>query len=225
MIAKNTIAIVDDEQDILDMLSYNLKSQGYQVFTYNNGEDLILGINNNIDLIILDVMMPKLDGFSTCKKIKSNIETRDIPIIFLTAKDDDFDEVVGLEIGAVDYITKPIKIKKIIARIRVALRNSKSKGINNKDSIINIDSKTRTVLINSKKVYLTRIEFDLLYKLIRNKNQVFSRNELISSIHSDKVVITDRAIDVHIRNIRKKIGKYSNFIITYRGIGYSYSNE
>ena len=127
MLMKNykNIAIVDDEKDILDMLSYNLKQQGYSVSSYSNGSELLSSMHDSLDLIILDVMMPHLDGIQTCKKLKQNHETKDIPVIFLTARDDEFDEVLGLELGAVDYISKPIKIKKIIARIRVALRNSK----------------------------------------------------------------------------------------------------
>ena len=166
--------------------------------------------------------MPHLDGIQTCKKLKENNKTKDIPVIFLTARDDEFDEVLGLELGAVDYISKPIKIKKIIARIRVALRNSK---ITKRSSSLEVDTKSRKVLIDKQPISLTKIEFDLLNKLYSNNNRVYSRNELISHLHNDNVVITDRAIDVHIRNIRKKIGKYSVNISTCHGVGYSYLNE
>lgn len=226
MLNRTNIAIVDDEKDIRDMLSYNLKSQGYSVIPYSNGEELILDIKNNkFDLIILDVMMPKLDGFETCKKIKSDFKNKDIPIIFLTAKDDEFDEVIGLEIGAADYIIKPIKIKIIIARIRSALRDSKRKNISDNEASIMISQKSRQLLVQGKKVSLTRIEFDILYRLMNDKNRVFSRNEIIDFFHADNIVISDRAVDVHIRNIRKKIKEYSHYIITHRGVGYSYSDD
>ena len=224
MLMKNykNIAIVDDEKDILDMLSYNLKNQGYLVSSYSTGSELLSSMHDSLDLIILDVMMPHLDGIQTCKKLKQNHETKDIPVIFLTARDDEFDEVLGLELGAVDYISKPIKIKKIIARIRVALRNSK---ITKRSSGLEVDAKSRKVLIDKQPINLTKIEFDLLNKLYSNNNHVYSRNELISHLHNDNVVITDRAIDVHIRNIRKKIGKYSVNIRTCHGVGYSYLDE
>ena len=176
-------------------------------------------------MVVLDVMLPKLDGFETCKKIKSDFKNKDIPIIFLTAKDDEFDEVIGLEIGAADYIIKPIKIKIIIARIRSALRDSKRKNISDNEASIMISQKSRQLLVQGKKVSLTRIEFDILYRLMNDKNRVFSRNEIIDFFHADNIVISDRAVDVHIRNIRKKIKEYSHYIITHRGVGYSYSDD
>ena len=182
---KKHILIVDDDSDILELLSFHL-SKDYNIVCASDGSEALVKINSNFDLIILDVMMPILNGFDVCKIIKKNPETSNIPVIFLTARDDEFDEVLGLELGAVDYISKPIKIKKIIARIRVALRNSK---ITKRSSSLEVDTKSRKVLIDKQPISLTKIEFDLLNKLYSNNNRVYSRNELISHLHNDNVSV------------------------------------
>ena len=221
---KKTILIVDDEKDIRDLLEYNLNKNGYNTITAIDGIDALLKVNSKIDCIILDVMMPNLDGYQTCQKIRNNLTTKNIPIIFLTAKNTDDDEIQGFQSGCDDFIVKPISIKKILVRIKNALKKSTNTPYLKEQNLsfgkISINKDTHQVLLNDKKIKLTKTEFSLLCLLV-SKNKVFTRQELIDLIWGDTIIISDRSVDVHIRNIRIKIGKqHGDMIKTISGKGY-----
>ena len=221
---KKTILIVDDEKDIRDLLEYNLNNNNYNTITAIDGIDALLKIDSKIDCIILDVMMPNLDGYQTCQKIRNNLTTKNIPIIFLTAKNTDDDEIQGFQSGCDDFIVKPISIKKILVRIKNALKKSTNTAYSKEQNLsfgkISINKDTHQVLLNDKKIKLTKTEFSLLSLLV-SKNKVFTRQELIDLVWGDNVIISDRSVDVHIRNIRIKIGKqHGDMIKTISGKGY-----
>ena len=221
---KKTILIVDDEKDIRDLLEYNLNNNNYNTITAIDGIDALLKIDSKIDCIILDVMMPNLDGYQTCQKIRNNLTTKNIPIIFLTAKNTDDDEIQGFQSGCDDFIVKPISIKKILVRIKNVLKKSTNTPYLKEQNLsfgkILIHKDTHQVLLNNKEIKLTITEFSLLSLLV-SKNKIFSRQELIDLIWGDNVIISDRSIDVHIRNIRSKIGKqHGDMIKTISGKGY-----
>ena len=221
---KQTILIVDDEKDIRELLEYNLNKNNYNTITAIDGLDALIKVNSKIDLILLDVMMPNLDGYQTCQKIRNNLTTKNIPIIFLTAKNTDDDEIQGFQSGCDDFIVKPISIKKILVRIKNALKKSTNTAYSKEQNLsfgkISINKDTHQVLLNDKKIKLTKTEFSLLSLLV-SKNKVFTRQELIDLVWGDNVIISDRSVDVHIRNIRIKIGKqHGDMIKTISGKGY-----
>ena len=217
------ILLVDDEPDILEMLSYNFESKGYQVSTANNGFDAIkIAKKQNPDLILLDVMMPKLDGIETCIKLREIPKFAETIIIFLTARGEDFSEVAGFEAGADDYITKPIRPKAILARVKAILKRRSKTSINNNLSFknIKIDVDKREVLIKKEYINLPKKQFDILYLLASKPEKVFSRDEIYKTIWGNKIIVGDRTLDVHIRKLRKNIG--DDFIKTSKGVGYSF---
>ncbi len=216
------ILIVDDEKDIQEIISYNLTKEGYEVETASSGTDALNYLNKKFDLIILDIMMPNMNGLTLCKQIqKSNDINKNTPIIFLTAKGDETAEVLGLEIGADDYIIKPIKIKLLLARIKVAMRRNNTDVSTDIISWgkLELNKSKRNVILNQKQIKLTKIEFELLYLLISKNNKVYQREELLNKLY-DNTIVTDRVIDVHINNIRKKLGYFNKIIETVHGIGY-----
>ena len=217
------ILIVDDEIDILEFLSYNLEKEGYRVFTAQNGLKAVEKAKKyKPDLIILDVMMPEMDGITTCSEIRLIPDIKDVLIVFLTARSEEYSELAGFSAGADDYITKPVKPKLLISRIKALSRRSRSKDdklvIN--ISPIKIDPSTHRVFVNDEEVYLAKKEFRLLYMLMTLPGKVFSRQEIISDVWEDAVV-GDRTIDVHIRKIREKIG--DKYIKTIKGVGYKFN--
>jgi len=220
--ANKRILLVDDEKDILEFLSYNLEKEGYDVFTANNGIiGLELATKYKPDLIILDVMMPEMDGIEVCEKIRNTNDLQNILILFLTARSEEYSELAGFGAGADDYITKPIKPKLLISRVNAILKRTRSAD---SSTIINIDNisidKDKHILIyKNKEIHLARKEFNLLYHLMKIPGKVFTREEIISNIWNDAFV-GDRTIDVHIRKIREKIG--SHHIKTIKGIGYKF---
>ncbi len=221
---KKTILVVDDEKDITDLLSYNLSNNNYKVIVANDGFDALLKINSEIDLVLLDVMMPKLDGYDVCKKIKENPSTSNIPIIFLTAKSSTEDEYSGLVLGADDYIKKPIAMENLLLRINNLFKKNvkKSKNvINSKSLTLNLD--TLTVYQSGEKIILTKTEFNLLKLFIKHPEKVFIRDELLNRIWGDKIV-SDRTIDVHITKLRKKIEIDHKLIFTSHGSGYYFQD-
>ena len=216
------ILIVDDEKDIQEIISYNLTKEGYEVETASSGTDALNYLNKKFDLIILDIMMPNMDGLTLCKQIqKSNDINKNTPIIFLTAKGDETDEVVGLEIGADDYIIKPIKIKILLARIKAAMRRNNTDVSTDIISWgkLELNKSERNVILNQKRIKLTKLEFELLYLLISKNNKVYQREELLNKLY-DNTIVTDRVIDVHINNIRQKLGYFNKIIETVHGVGY-----
>ena len=222
-----TILIVDDENDIIDLLSYNLKNNNYNVETACDGSEALLKINNNIDLILLDVMMPKIDGIEVCKSIKKNPSTKNIPVILLTAKSTSQDEYEGLISGADDYIKKPISIKNLLLRIKNILNRVSKKSFNNilKYGSISLNLETIEVYNKNTKINLTKTEFDLLSLFIKSPNKVFTREEILNKIWGYDTIVTDRTIDVHINKLRKKIEQENRVIFSSHGRGYYLDNS
>ncbi|OFX29727.1 MAG: DNA-binding response regulator [Bacteroidetes bacterium GWA2_32_17] len=220
------ILLVDDEPDILEFLSYNLIKEGYTVLTANNGKEAIKISEKEIPhLIILDVMMPEIDGIEVCEILRKNQNLSHSVITFLTARGEDYSQIAGFEAGADDYITKPIKPKLFITRIKALLKrfefpNSKSteKGYISNNLIIDIDK--YIVIANGKEINLPKKEFELLVLLTSNPEKVFTRDEIYYSIWGSEVIVGDRTIDVHIRKLREKIG--DSHIQTIKGVGYRF---
>ena len=222
MIENSKILLVDDEEDILEFLSYNLKKEGFKIDTANNGISALKKLEKSKpDLIILDVMMPEMDGIEVCEKIREQDNFDDILILFLTARSEEYSELAGFSAGADDYITKPIKPKLLVSRVNAILKRKRKKKNDGPIEIgnIHINKSNHKLLYSGKEIYLARKEFNLLYYLMTVPGKVFTREEIISTIWKDAVV-GDRTIDVHIRKIREKIG--SQHIKTIKGIGYKF---
>jgi len=224
---KAKILAVDDERDILELVSYNLNKDGFDVVTSGNGEDALKLIRKtNFDLIILDLMLPGIQGMDLCKILKSSEDTSLIPIIMLTAKSEEPDMVLGLEMGADDYITKPFSPRALIARVKAVLRRVQDRPVHSKilsigDLEINVD--TYSVLKKGKPVNLSATEFNLLHYLVKRKGKVFSRDMLLDAVWKDEAFVEPRTVDVHIRRLRTQIEDYPSqpvYIKTRRGIGY-----
>lgn len=221
---KKQILVCDDEKDIVDVLSYNLEKQGFSVVKAFNGAEALEKVREDIDIIILDVMMPYLSGLEVCQRIKSNRELSKIPIIFLTAKDSELDEIKGLEIGADDYITKPISINKLLARINAILRRTDSLHGQNIIELdeISLDIDNYEVIIDNSRQKLPRKEFEILLYLVNNRGKIVRREKLLENVWGSDIYVGHRTIDVHIRRIREKLGKFSDLIETIKGVGYRF---
>ncbi len=224
--AKEKILIVDDERDILELITYNLEREGYRVESVTSGEEaLIRAMKFLPDLIVLDLMLPGLDGIEVCRRLKRNDDTKQIPVLMLTAKSEDSDIVTGLEIGADDYVTKPFSPKVLIARIRTALRRSSEDGGEPVDAQlavhdIVIDLSRHEVLVGGRHVTLSATEFAILEFLARHPGWVFSRSRIIDGVKGKDYPVTERSVDVQILGLRKKLGTRSRYIETVRGVGY-----
>jgi two-component system alkaline phosphatase synthesis response regulator PhoP len=223
---QKTILIVDDEKDIVDLLKYNLLKEGYNVKVALNGREALAESNRNPDLILLDIMLPEYSGLEVIKEIRKNEKTKNIPVILLTAKGTEADEVVGLELGADDYIIKPVSIPKLLARVKSVLRRREEKetiGIEPKSisvGMVQIDPSQHKIYVNKKDVFFPKKEFEILLYLARHCGKVVNRENLLSAIWGNDIYVIDRTIDVHIRKIREKLGKYSDYIETIKGVGY-----
>lgn len=222
-----TILIVDDEKDIVDLLVYNLQAEGYTVSTAFDGEEAVKKAEaEKPDLILLDIMLPKKDGRQVLRELREKPSTGAIPVIFLTAKDSEIDEVIGLELGADDYIVKPIAIRKLLARIKKAFR--RPAAAEEPQSVLQfgdliIDPAKYLVTAGGREITLTKKEFEILYYLAQRPKRVVSRRILLEELWEDNVVVIDRTIDVHIRKIREKLGEpYLNHIETIKGVGYRF---
>jgi len=225
------ILVVEDDLDIRELISFNLANEGHQVFEANDGE---VGIdkarNNNPDLILLDLMLPGIQGLDVCRIIKSDQETKEIPIIMVTALGQEEDIVKGLETGADDYITKPFSIKVLIARVNAVLKRSIKFGEDkNKDILINginIKTRSREVWVNKNLINdLTFSEFQILYLLAGHPGWVFTRYQIIDKIRGDNYPVTDRSVDFQIVGLRKKLGDAGKLIKTVRGVGYRFTPD
>jgi two-component system, OmpR family, alkaline phosphatase synthesis response regulator PhoP len=225
-IAMKKILLVDDEPDIVEFLKYNLEQQNFEVIVGYNGEEALQKLVEKPDLILLDIMMPKLDGFETCKRIRANKEFENVPIVFLTARVGEIDEIKGLELGASDFIQKPISPNKLIARVKSNLRKVERFAPKLPEPIkihygpIVMDKEKYEVFIDNEKKVLPRKEFEVLYFLINNPGKVFGRDVLLKEIWGFDVYIIERTVDVHIRKIREKLGKHMELIETVKGVGY-----
>ena len=221
------ILVVDDDPDIVELLKYNLSSEGYKVKSASNGiQALSLAKEFIPDLTILDIMMPNMDGVETCRQIRSIPELANKFIIFLTARSEEYSEIAAFEMGADDYITKPIKPRALISRINALFRREVKKDSgSSKISIGNleIDRVSYTVKLDNKKIILPKKEFELLFFLAQNPDQVFGRDDLLKNIWGSDVYVLARTVDVHIRKVREKIG--NGFIITIKGVGYKFVGD
>jgi two-component system alkaline phosphatase synthesis response regulator PhoP len=226
MKSKNTkILLVDDEKDIIEFLQYSFEKEGYEVFTARNGtQGKELAIKEQPDLIILDIMMPGIDGVELCKELREVPELEDTLIIFLTARAEDYSQIAGFEVGADDYITKPVRPRVLLARVQALLKR-KTKTVVDEDTIdinaIQINKDRREVIYEGKSVHIPKIEFDLLVLLASHPGKIFSREEIYSKIWGNEVYVSDRTLDVHIRKLREKIGK--EHIKTIKGVGYGFN--
>ncbi len=223
------ILLVDDETDILEFISYNLKKEGYEVSTCTNGKDALKkAVEIQPHLIILDVMMPEMDGIETCTQLREIQDLNNTIIAFLTARGEDYSQIAGFEAGGDDYITKPIKPKVLISRVKALLKRYKGIGVikesSNKNIIeignLVIDKEKYIVVNEGEELILPRKEFELLALLASKKNKVFTRDEIYSTVWGDNIIVGDRTIDVHIRKLREKIG--NEHIKTIKGVGYKF---
>lgn len=226
---KQQILLVDDENDILEFVSYNLEKEGFNVTTAQNGKEAIeKAAEIKPHLIILDVMMPEMDGIETCSLLRENIELKNTIIAFLTARGEDYSQIAGFEAGGDDYITKPIKPKVLISRVKALLKRYKEDAPvidGDSDNIIEIaglviDKERYIVIKQDEEMVLPRKEFELLALLASKKNKVFTRDEIYNTVWGDNVIVGDRTIDVHIRKLREKIG--NDYIKTIKGVGYKF---
>ena len=225
--AKENVLIIEDEEDILELINYNLNREGYQTVTSKTGEEGYHKAKTDLpDLIILDLMLPGMDGLEICKLLKNDSKTQHIPVIMLTAKSEESDIITGLEIGADDYITKPFSPKVLVARMRALFRRKTAREITNQETIqiheIVINPGRFEVTVNSEPVDLTLTEFQLLHVLAKRPGWVFTRDQLINNIRGEDSFITDRSIDVQVVGLRKKLGNAGKYIQTVRGIGYRF---
>ena len=219
------ILVVEDEEDILELVSFNLKKKGYQVKGVTSGEEALQEARLNIpSLIILDLMLPGVNGFDVCKSLKVDPKTKAVPIVMLTARSEEADIIIGLELGADDYLTKPFSPRELIARVRAILRRSKADisehEILQKVHDIEINVKRHEVLISGNQVNLTSTEFRLLCLLADRPGWVFTRDQIVGAVHDQEYAVTDRSVDVTIVGLRRKLGPSGQYIETVRGVGY-----
>ena len=234
MVARETVLVVDDERDILELVKYNLDKEGYQVTAVATGEDALLAARSKLpDIIVLDLMLPGVDGLEVCRRLKADPTTRGIPIVMLTAKGDEADVVAGLELGAADYVTKPFSPRVLTARIRAALRRGDAEDdaggtVRVKD--LTIHPGRHQVTVGDKAVELTATEFRIMLFLAKRPGWVFTRQQIVDAAQGDDVFVTDRyvtdrSVDVHIVSLRRKLGECGAYIETVRGVGYRLQDE
>lgn len=222
---KFKILLVDDEPDILEFLSYNIRREGYTVFIANNGKEAItIAKKEHPNLIILDVMMPDMDGIETCREIRSIAGLKNVMVAFLTARNEDYSQIAGFDVGADDYITKPIKPRVLLSRIAALLRRSTNQEEDIADKLnvggLKIDREKYLVIKGEKEINLPKKEFELLALLASKPGKVFTREAILDTVWGEDVVVGNRTIDVHIRKLREKLGE--NYLKTIKGIGYKF---
>ncbi len=224
---RTKILLVEDEKDIVEFLQYNLEKEGFEVIVAYDGEEALRRVNEMPDLIVLDIMLPKINGFDVCKRIRMNERYEGIPIIILTAKNTEIDEILGLELGANDYIVKPISPQKLIVRIKANLKKIEKSNIQYKPNQIVIgpvviDREKYSIFIDKEEISLTRKEFDLVYYLANQQGKVINREVLLKEVWGEDIYVVERTVDVHVRKIREKLGDYANIIETVKGVGYRF---
>ncbi|MDA8405274.1 MAG: response regulator transcription factor [Deltaproteobacteria bacterium] len=225
--ARERILVVDDEEDILELVSYNLKKENFQVTCATSGEEALQKLkNDNFDIILLDLMLPGRDGLDTCRVLRSNPETSHIPVVMITAKSEDTDVVLGLELGADDYVTKPFSPRVLLARIKAILRRNQTDTVDDKSVIkahdLVINPSRHEVRVKDSLINLTATEFSILHFLAKRPGWVFSREQIIDSVKGTDYPVTDRSVDVQIVGLRKKLGDTGEVIETVRGVGYRF---
>ena len=221
---KAKILVVDDEEDICEILQFNLESEGFEIDTAYSAEEALKKPLEKYDLILLDIMMGKMSGFRLAEKLRK-VKQISVPIIFLTAKVTENDKLTGFNLGADDYITKPFSIREVIARIKAVIKRSSEKT--KEEQIINVDELEldigkKRLLIDNQIINLTRKEFEILQLLIQNQDKIFLRSEILNRVWKNEVIVIERAVDVHITRLRKKLGKYGKHIVSRSGYGYTF---
>ena len=230
MMSRHSVLVVEDEEDIMEVIRFNLEKEGYEVHQALSGEKALQVIENNLpSLVLLDLMLPGINGLDLCRIFKQNDRTKAIPVIMLTAKSEDADIVAGLEMGAEDYITKPFSPRVLLARVRTVLRRRETE-VKDDSSVIHLEGMQihpgrHEVTMGENVVDLTPSEFRILHYLARRPGWVYSRDQIIDAIRGHGYVVTDRAIDVQVVGLRKKLGDYGKFIETVRGIGYRFRDR
>lgn len=224
------ILVVDDEEDLCEILKFNLENEGYEVDTANSAEEALKMEIASYHLILLDVMMGEISGFKMANILKKDKKTANVPIIFITAKDTENDTVTGFNLGADDYISKPFSLREVIARVKAVLRRTATVAAEKAPErlvyqTLVIDITKKKVSIDEEEVQLTKKEFEILLLLVQNKGRVFSREDILARIWSDEVYVLDRTIDVNITRLRKKIGEYGKRVVTRLGYGYCFEAE
>ena len=221
---KKLIAIIDDEPDLVELVALHLKRAGFRVEGFLDGESFLNFMKDTIpDLVILDLMLPDTDGFDICKHMKKTDAYASIPLIMLTAKGDETDKILGLELGADDYVTKPFSVKELVARVKAVMRRQKPADTGDTiavGGILEIDPGKHEVLLEGKKIKLTSTEFKILKFLAAKKGWVFSRDQILDHLWGQEKAVVDRTVDVHIKHLRAKLGKAAGFIKNIRGVGY-----
>lgn len=217
------ILVVDDEEDICAILKFNLSKEGYEVVTANSAEGALTLDIASFNLLLLDVMMGGMSGFELTGKLKTDPKTAGVPVIFITARDTEDDAVEGLDLGADDYISKPFSIREVVSRVKAVLR--RTAAIPDASTGIFIDDEKKVVTVDGAAVALTRIEYEIFRLLFTNKGKVFPREDILSKVWPDDVIVTDRTVDVNITRLRKKIGEYGNRIVSRHGFGYLYEEQ
>jgi len=222
------IYIVEDEPDIRETLKYNFSNEGFKVFTAPDGEEALSNIKKVLpDVLILDLMLPGVSGLDVCKSIRADDDIRDMSIIMLTAKGEEIDRIIGFELGADDYVTKPFSVRELILRVKVLLKKQRESLVENKlvtFGPIRIDLDAHELKINEKEIVLTALEFKLLQHLVKRKGRVQTREQLLGDVWGYSAEVTTRTVDTHIKRLREKLGNTSDYIQTIRGVGYRFSN-
>ena len=226
---KKHILAIDDEKDILKLLQYNLEREGYSVSLAKTGEEGLDAVKaKRPDLLILDIMLPGMDGLEVLKIIRANKESRNLPVLMLTAKSSEVDQILGLELGAADYISKPFSVKVLQARVKNIFRNLETKKEDTRvvqAGDLMLDKDRHVFTVKGKAVTLTSLEFKMLGFLMENRGKVFSRDQLLSGVWKGEAFVVDRTVDVHVRSIRSKLGKYRDCVETVRGAGYRFIEQ
>ena len=223
--AKYKILVVDDEDSLCEILQFNLEAEGYEADTANSAEQALTMNPERYSLILLDVMMGEMSGFSMARQLKANPKTAQIPIIFCTAKDTEDDTIAGFNLGADDYVTKPFSVREVLARVRSVLRRTYGTPENIESASYEglfMDLTSKRCILDGEELKLTKKEFEILFLLLSHKGTIFSREEILSRVWSDEVIVLDRTIDVNITRLRRKISPYSEHIVTRQGYGYGF---
>jgi two-component system phosphate regulon response regulator PhoB len=220
------ILVVDDEKDVVEVVGHFLEEEGYTVHTAYDGEEALEMASGDVDLIVLDIMLPGVDGYEVCRKLRSRVETEEIPIVFLSAKTEEEDQIEGLMLGGDDYLTKPVSPQVLVAHVKAVLRRSgvEESSILEVDGLKIFEDEYRAEL-NGEDLGLTLTEFELLRYLVRHPRKAFTRQQLLETIWKDAMMVTERTVDAHIKNLREKLGDYAEHIQTVRGVGYRFVRE
>ncbi len=226
--ASKKILVVEDEPDLLDIVVYNLRKEGFKALRAETGEKALeMARDERPDLILLDLMLPGLDGIEVCRRLRSTEATADIPVVMVTARAEETDAVVGLSMGADDYVKKPFGVKELIARVRAVLRRTAA-GPDPADRVVRVDElevdpSRHEVRLRGKEIVVTPTELRLLHYLVRNRGRVFNRSQLLDKVVSPDAIVVDRNVDVHVGMLRKKLGEYGHRLVTIRGVGYKFT--